>query len=509
MKLLSCSFANHDANFSYFDGNQVHYIKAERPLQIKRVHIPIDYYEKFLWDTWAIRVADIDDVAINFDRTEETFCSKELSPLVRDDVCSLLHPLIAKTYNLKSAWFLPHHLMHAMSTWMLENDERAEISVVIDGLGDGRPWSVFDNKQQCIDKGNIKNGSIGWMMRDVGKQIGITANHQNDIAGKLMALQSFGSFDQKFFNLLKNYTIDDIKKIYDFKNWIEYKESELLANHTILDFINTIHSKTCSTIVELFKKHAPNKDAIISYSGGVAQNVVINTELKKEFSNLIIAPHSSDEGLSLGGIEWLRKKHSLPKFKIDCFPFAQSDQAASSNASIETIKKTALLLADNKTVAWYQAQGEIGARALGNRSIVFNPANQNGKKIVNKIKNREMYRPFGCSVLEDSFEKYFIGNKDYYMLLTSVVREQYKDQLQSITHIDGTCRVAVVNQQFNYVFYSLINEFYKLTNMPILLNTSLNVASRPIAGSERDAIDLFNSTEFLDAVVIGNKIIVR
>ena len=293
------------------------------------------------------------------------------------------------------------------------------------------------------------------------------------------------------------------------QNWIEYKESELLARHAILDFINTVHSKTCSIIVELFKKHAPNKNAVISYSGGVAQNVVINTELKKEFPNLIIAPHSSDEGLSLGAIEWLRKKHSLPKFKIDCFPFAQSDQAPSSFASIETIKKTALLLANNKTVAWYQAHGEIGARALGNRSIVFNPANQNGKKIVNKIKNREMYRPFGCSVLEDSFEKYFIGNKDYYMLLTSMVREQYKDLLQSVTHIDGTCRVAVVNQQFNPIFYSLINEFYKLTNIPILLNTSLNVASRPIAGSERDAIDLFNSTECLDAVVIGNKIIVR
>ena len=499
MKLLSLSFANHDANFSYFDGKKVYYIKAERPLQIKRVHIPIYYYEKFLWDTWKINVNDVDDVVINFDKTEPTFCKKQHQHLIADDSIHALANELLNAYNLKTAWFFPHHLSHALSTWMLPDDKKAKKRIVIDGMGDGKPWSVFDSNNNLIEKGEIKNGSIGWAMRDLGKLIGIKAKHQNDIAGKFMALQSYGNIDQPYLELINQLTIADINKIYDVGEWLEYKKDLLLANMTMIDFARTVHEKTTRIIIDLFKKHVGEND-YVSFSGGVAQNVLINTELKKHFKNLIIAPHSSDEGLSLGALEWLRKKHNLATFDLDNFPFVQSDQLV-EQPSLETIKETARLLSINKTVGWYQGFGEVGARALGNRSILFNPTATNAKAIVNKIKNRENYRPFGCSILEQYFDEYFDGDKDFYMLLVS----KAKKYLPEITHIDNTCRVAVVNQKFNPVFYTLLSEFYNYTNVPILLNTSLNVASRPIAGKPADAMELFYNSS-LDVVVIGNNI---
>lgn len=502
MKLLSCSFANHDANFSYFDGSKVLYIKAERSLQIKRVHIPIDYYEKFLWDNWKIHIKDMDDVVINFDKTEPTFCPKEFRSLIPNDTPHLLAKELLKIYNLKTAWFIPHHLSHALSTWMLAEDDRVKKRIVIDGLGDGRPWSVFDSNNILIDMGNIRDGSIGWSMRDLGKLIGIKAKHQNDIAGKFMALQSYGNIDQQYLTSIDQLNINDINKIYDVGEWLKYKNDILLANNTILDFARTVHEKTTRIIIDLFKKHIGKND-YVSFSGGVAQNVLINTELKNYFKNLIIAPHSSDEGLSLGALEWLRKKHNLAPFVLENFPFVQSDQLV-EQPSLETIKETARLLSINKTVGWYQGFGEVGARALGNRSILLNPTATNAKAIINKIKNRENYRPFGCSILEQHFDEYFNGYKDFYMLLVS----KAKKYLPEITHIDNTCRVAVVNEKFNPIFYTLLKEFYNYTNVPVLLNTSLNVASRPIAGKPADAMELFNNSS-LDVVVIGNNILLK
>jgi carbamoyltransferase len=177
----------------------------------------------------------------------------------------------------------------------------------------------------------------------------------------------------------------------------------------------------------------------------------------------------------------------------------QNDYAP-EEPSMETISKAARYLANGKVVGWYQGHGEIGPRALGNRSILFDPRIDNGRDIVNAIKNREEFRPFGASCLGPYTTGLFqIENKDPYMLYTSKVL----GKLPSITHVDGTCRLQTVDEPGP--FKRLLEEFLTLTGCPVLLNTSLNLAGKPIAGHPDDARELFRTTS-IDVMVIGNEI---
>ena len=213
--------------------------------------------------------------------------------------------------------------------------------------------------------------------------------------------------------------------------------------------------------------------------------------------------YCNDEGLSIGAIEFLRRKHKLKKPTIDNFPFNQSDEAPTSQPSLKTIKRVAKYLADNKIIAWYQGQGEVGPRALGNRSLLFNPFNKNAKNIVNKVKRREAYRPFGASVLKEDVHKYLTKPIDNpHMLYVAKVK---KPNLHGITHIDNTCRYQTVDQNNKY-FYKLLKEFKKITGESIILNTSLNIGGRPIMSNKGDLLWFLNNSD-IDYAVYGDEII--
>ena len=173
-----------------------------------------------------------------------------------------------------------------------------------------------------------------------------------------------------------------------------------------------------------------------------------------------------------------------------------------SNLNDITIKETAEYLKEGKVVAWYQGKGEIGPRALGNRSILFNPCIKDGKNIVNKIKKREGYRPFGASILKEHVKDYF--NTDIENPFMLYVGDVNQDNLQSVTHIDKTCRFQSVDKK-QKLYYNLINEFYKKTGCPLLLNTSFNIRGKPIMSNIKDAINYFKESD-IDILVIGNKI---
>ena len=309
-----------------------------------------------------------------------------------------------------------------------------------------------------------------------------------------MGLQSYGRVLKDFKSLL-NYDMYSINKLFDKNND--------LANKQPLDWIRTVHSKVNEVLINFFEK-ITNKDydAYISYSGGVAQNVLWNTELKNKFKNLIIPPHCNDEGLSLGALEYLRIKNNLPKFKINNFPYVQSDEKPTEVADQSTIIETAEHLKNNKIVAWYQNNGEIGPRALGNRSLLLNPLIKDGKDVINNIKKRESYRPFGASILKEHVKEYFDTDIDNpYMLY---VGNTTKNNLKCITHVDGTCRFQSVDKN-NEIYYNLITEFYKKTGCPLILNTSFNINGKPIMSKISDAKYFFNNSD-IDVLVVGNKI---
>jgi carbamoyltransferase len=339
-------------------------------------------------------------------------------------------------------------------------------------------------------------------MAEAGKLLGVNFGHVSDIAGKVMGMQSYGNIDKGYLTRLKEYDILSINEVFNVDNWVNYHQDSLIANHKMLDWIATVHERVGEILVDFFYQYC-KKDDVIFYSGGVAQNVIWNTKLLKEFPNLVIPPHSTDEGLSLGALEWLRIKNYLPKFTLPKFPFVQSDTAPEDKPSLEMIKEVARLLSLGNTVAWYQGNGEIGPRALGNRSILMHP--NMAKTKINAIKRRENYRPFGASILREHMNDYFIDDIDNpYMLYVS---ELFGPNVNAIRHVDDTCRVQTVNKNSGS-FRLLLEEFYKLSGYPILLNTSLNLAGKPIAGHMESAKELFKNSE-LDCLAIGNGIYLK
>jgi carbamoyltransferase len=170
------------------------------------------------------------------------------------------------------------------------------------------------------------------------------------------------------------------------------------------------------------------------------------------------------------------------------------------------IKKVAQAIADGEIVGWFQGKSESGNRALGNRSILADPRNPNIKDIINsKIKMREDFRPFAPSVLIEHYQEYFDTNQPSpYMSRIMPVK---KDTIPGVTHVDGTARIQTVDRSDNERYYDLINEFYKITGIPMLLNTSFN-CQEPIVETPEDAIKTFNKTK-LDMLVINDWSITR
>ena len=153
---------------------------------------------------------------------------------------------------------------------------------------------------------------------------------------------------------------------------------------------------------------------------------------------------------------------------------------------------------NQQVVAIFQNSSEYGPRGLGNRSLLFDPRNKNGKDIVNKIKKREWFRPFaGTVLLEHAHDWFDMGTikESPYMSYAIPVKEEKKSVIPAITHVDGTCRVQTVTKEQNKKFYEIIKLFYEKTNVPILFNTSFNLAGETLVETKKDAIDTLNRSD--------------
>lgn len=149
-------------------------------------------------------------------------------------------------------------------------------------------------------------------------------------------------------------------------------------------------------------------------------------------------------------------------------------------------------------VALFQDISEYGPRALGNRSLLFDPRNKDGKDIVNVIKKREWYRPFAGTVLLEHAKDWFeMGRiqESPYMSYAIPVKQDKKEIISSITHVDGTCRIQTLTKKQNKSFYDLIELFYQQTQVPILLNTSFNLKGWPIVETFNDALLTLQNSE--------------
>jgi len=270
---------------------------------------------------------------------------------------------------------------------------------------------------------------------------------------------------------------------------------------------------------------APSRN--VAYAGGVALNAVGNRRLLQEssFENFYFQPAAGDNGLALGCCYygWLEvlKKSSVKHSGASAFGRRyNTEQCSKALASLgpkfsvtepeDIIIATARMLADGKTVGWFQGPSEFGPRALGHRSILADPRRAEMQDFINaRVKLREEFRPFAPSITEAGSRSYFKENfESPYMILVMDVIPEWRDRLPAVVHKDGTARVQTVSARLNPPYYRLLKEFERITGIPILLNTSFNRRGMPIVETPEEAVKFFAESA-LHALVIDKYQIIK
>jgi carbamoyltransferase len=263
-------------------------------------------------------------------------------------------------------------------------------------------------------------------------------------------------------------------------------------------------------------------------AGGGGLNSVANKKILDEtkFKELFVFPNCGDEGLSCGFALWAYYNHLhrprtwkmqhdfigrvYSRQEIDRALAQVGSSITAIDCGLEIYVRTAQLLADGKIVGWFQGGAEFGPRALGHRSILAHPGIPDMKDILNaRVKHREDWRPFAPSVLAEYSREYFdLDVESPYMLLVAPVRPDKRQLIPSVTHVDGTARLQTVRAEADPHFYKLISEFSRLTSLPMLLNTSLNIGGKPIVETPEQALECYLSTH-MDALVIDTFLVTK
>jgi carbamoyltransferase len=241
----------------------------------------------------------------------------------------------------------------------------------------------------------------------------------------------------------------------------------------------------------------------IVMAGGFVLNCVANYEFLKEFPDVEFyhEPVSHDGGNVMGACQHVYRtitkdavKTPLTSLYLGLDHSAEYATADFSEFNVQdaTAADVAELIAQGNIVCLYQGRSEAGPRALGNRSILFDPTVANGKDIVNEVKRREWFRPFAGTVLAEHANEWFDfrsrTDSPFMMYAVDVLKDK-RDTIPAITHVDGTCRIQTVTSEQNPHYYDLISEFNKIKNVPILFNTSFNLAGDPLVETVKEALD--------------------
>jgi len=444
--------------------------------------------------------------------------------------------------------FPEHHMSHAAYAFYTSQFDESAI-LTIDGVGE---WSTASFGIAKNNKIQLTNDirwphSLGLFYSAFTYFLGFRVNEGEY---KLMGLSSYGK--PKYYDLIKENLIDvkndgsihlnmkyfafTYDKVMTNENFAQLfgipprKEdqkteqihydigasAQKVLEDVLLKMVNHIHSKT--------------KMKNLCIGGGVALNGVANYKVLKNgpFDNVHIPPSPGDGGSAVGCAQYLYFVHNNKKRIIEnnhskliqenvYVGPSYSDEKIikfldSNNIKYEKfekqslLKKTAQLISTGNIVGWYQGKMEWGPRALGNRSILADPRNASMKDILNeKIKHRESFRPFAPSVLEEYASEYFdIDVPSPYMLMVAKVKKP--EIIPAVTHVDGTGRLQTVSNYANPLYYDLINEFFKITGVPVIINTSMNVMGEPIVNTPEQAYQMIVKTD-MDCLVLGNNLI--
>ncbi|MEK6278987.1 MAG: carbamoyltransferase C-terminal domain-containing protein [Acidobacteriota bacterium] len=545
-------FAMHDSTaILLLDGQILSAIEEERLNRIKHTNcFPVGAINYCLNEN-GMTLLDVDRIAINNAEHMVDVLAKRTylaNARLKGPINgrSYLAYLFAREFGVDVSdkiRFCRHHVAHAWSAYAPSGYDNSLI-LVLDGDGDnlsGMILTVDGHKMSKLWEYGIEQ-SLGNFYTDM---IALLGYHRFD-EYKVMGLapygnpETYGRLFERFYRLLPggNYQILDSNMIMmrlieaGIVDKARRKGEPFTQTHKdIAAAIQVTLEKIVFHILRHFQKETKQKT--LCFAGGVAHNCTLNGKILYSdlFNDVFVQPAAHDAGSAMGS--------AISVFYEECSGYrpqklqhlfygtlvgngtgavdAEDPIGAALNQwkdflTFEKVDgitlKTAQLLADGFVVGWVQGRSEFGPRALGNRSILADPRPASNKLLINQmVKKREEYRPFAPSILEENLGDFFevpSTRAEYpFMIFVLNVREEFRELLGAITHVDGTARVQTVSRQSNPKYWDLIDEFGKLTGVPILLNTSFNNNAEPVVDSIEDAIVCYLTTG-LHYLVIGD-----
>ncbi|MCS0638450.1 carbamoyltransferase [Streptomyces sp. LP05-1] len=278
--------------------------------------------------------------------------------------------------------------------------------------------------------------------------------------------------------------------------------AQAVLEETLLDLVRWLHGQT--------------RDEVLTLAGGVALNCVANARIAREgpFSRVWVQPAAGDAGTALGGALLLAAGAGDEPEPMPGADLGRDWSDAELGAWLKTAgvpfdrpadiaAEVAATLAENGIVAWFQGRSEFGPRALGHRSLLAHPGHAGNLERLNDVKGREQFRPVAPMVLTERAGEIFDGQiPSPYMLFVHEVAPAWRDRIPAVVHVDGTARIQTVDRRTEPLVARMLTGFERLTGLPVVVNTSLNTAGRPMVDDPRDALECFGSSP-VDLLAIG------
>jgi carbamoyltransferase len=433
----------------------------------------------------------------------------------------------------------PHHLTHAASACYSSPFSSAACAI-IDSFGEKGALAFFRYDAPHIQplfesKGP---GSLGFYYMKITELCGFDWLKGEE--WKVMGLAPYGQLDEDFYALLKQtIRVDGYRCLHQGRHLFQHLEKlqrfqcrdntpiEQAAN---LAFTGQLFfAELMTTVLQHLQQETGEKQLILA--GGCALNSAFNGQIRQRtaFDQIFIPSAPADDGTALGAA-WLALKADYPEriqITSDNKPLSPYSGSCISDASIEKFCRyqrglkvqhlpdsicqvSAERLAQGQLIGWIQGRAEFGPRALGNRSILADPRSAGMKdKINQQVKFREPFRPFAPSVLAEYVDDFFLdAQPSPYMDKTLKVKNGQRAKIAAVCHVDGSARRQTVSQEYNPRFHQLIQCFYHLTGIPMLLNTSFNIMGKPLVHSLEDALSVL-MTSGLDAIVVNDYLIAK
>lgn len=471
----------------------------------------------------------------------------QLTPLLKNKKIDYIEQRLKQEKGDCKILYITHHLAHAANAFFLSPFEEAAI-LSVDGRGEDSTALFATGKGNKIDEIQDVSfpHSLGLFYGTVTEYLGFQPHFDE---WKVMGMAAYAEGDNEYYNKFKKLLAigPDCKLEMDLKYFSYYlhdqehfytpKFVELFGPaRGVDDELEERHYQIAAALQKISEEIATamlnwlyNKTGMenIVVNGGFFMNSVFNGKILEvtPFKKVFISSCPDDSGTSIGAALYVynhilgqqdrnEQTHNYygPQFSDEEIK-GVLDKFQIKYRRVENIEEVAArLIAEGKIIGWFQGRMEFGQRALGNRSILADPRDVKMKDKVNSVvKYRESFRPFAPSILEEYTAEYFECGPEArvpFMEKVYMIKKDKQNVIPAITHADGSGRLQTVSKQVNERYYKLIEEFYKITKVPVILNTSFNVKGEPIVCSPTDAIKTFYSCG-LDALILGNYLVLK